>query len=163
MGRSRKNRGGRPEPPRPAGKPPLPDGPLEPGLAGPAPARPAPSPPGRGAEAATAFTPHEGGSPGASAGGGRAYTVAFGRVWAAAVSVIEQTERWSVVSSDPVRGEILLQIRGLVRRTPRSARIAVWLDEVGLTRLEAVVLDSRGTGPMRRFYRQVEKRLAGGV
>ena len=101
-------------------------------------------------------------APAPARGAGRAYTVAYGQVWDAAVAVIQQMDRWSVVSSDPVRGEILLQIRGLVRRAPRSARVAVWLDELGLTRLEAVILDSGGAGPMNRFYRQVERRLASG-
>ena len=95
-------------------------------------------------------------------GAGRAYTVAFGRVWRAAQGVIEQNQQWTVVSSDPVRGEILVQIRGLIRRTPRSARIALWLDEVGLTRVEAAVLDSGGTAPIARFYRRLERALAAG-
>lgn len=99
---------------------------------------------------------------------GPAYGVSFGRVWRAALDVVRETERWRLVNSDPVRGEIAAEIRPLLRGAPRAARIVVALDDLGLTRVAASLPEERrveGAAPPRQiagFYRRLERILARG-
>lgn len=98
---------------------------------------------------------------------GPAYGVSFGLVWRAALEAIRESDRWSVVESDPVRGEIAAEIRPLLRGAPRPAHVVVSLDDLGLTRVEAWLQGERdrGVAPSRQiagFYRRLERLLARG-
>ena len=97
----------------------------------------------------------------------RVYAVVFGRVWLAALGAASATRRWSVASTDPVRGEILVEARALFGRKTRPVRVTVLLDEVGLTRVHASYLKDAaaapGEGPeprqLARFHRRLEALL----
>ena len=101
---------------------------------------------------------------------GRPYAVIFGRVWIAAHSAARGMPRWVEERSDPARGEILGTTRGLFRRTPQRVRIRIFLDDLGLTRVDAAPLEEsgapdRGKAPreIRGFYRQLEALLRAGA
>ena len=111
-------------------------------------------------EAATGTSPFT--EPGPSE---RVYAVAFGRVWLAALAAAAMG-RWTVTASDPVRGEILAEVRGLIRRTTRPARVRIVLDRMGLTRVDATFLTESGDPAenaeprqIASFHRQLETRL----
>ena len=90
-------------------------------------------------------------------------------MWRAALEAIRDSDRWSVVESDPVRGEIAAEIRPFLRGAPRPARIVVSLDDLGLTRVDARLqgdLRDRPARPSRQiagFYRRLERLLARGA
>ena len=96
----------------------------------------------------------------------RVYAVAFGRVWRAALAATGAMSRWTVTSSNSVRGEISIAARGLLSKNTRSARVVIALDRVGLTRVDAVFLGPAGepaegveARQIERFHRQVETLL----
>jgi hypothetical protein len=98
----------------------------------------------------------------------RVYAVAFDRVWLAALEAVAAMGRWTVTGSDPVRGEILVETRGLIRKTTRPARVRLALDPLGLTRVDATFLADSGDPAaelqprqIARFHRLLETRLRG--
>lgn len=67
---------------------------------------------------------------------GRAYAVRFDRVWDAAREVGRSLRGWSVTGADARGGEITAGVTGWPWRRPDDAVIRVWLDEVGMTRVD---------------------------
>lgn len=96
----------------------------------------------------------------------RVYAVAFGRVWVAAIAAAAAMGRWTVTSSDPVRGEITVEARSLLSKTTRAARVLIALDDLGLTRVDAAFLAPSGepdegaeARQIRRFHQHLEALL----
>jgi hypothetical protein len=96
----------------------------------------------------------------------RVYAVVFGRVWLAALGAVSGTRRWTVTATDPVRGEILVEARGLLSKRTRPARITIALDPLGLTRVDATFLRESGgraeevePRQIARFFRRLESLL----
>ena len=96
----------------------------------------------------------------------RVYAVVFGRVWLAALAAVSAMSRWSAVATDPVRGEIRVEVGSMLRKTTRPARVTVVLDDMGLTRVDAAFLHEGGaraegveTGQIARFHRRLETLL----
>ena len=93
----------------------------------------------------------------------RVYAVDFGRVWRAALGAVSATGRWTATTTNPVRGEILVEARGVLSKRTRPARITIALDDFGLTRVDTTVLHASGgraeeVAPRQiaRFYRRLE-------
>jgi len=93
----------------------------------------------------------------------RVYAVAFGRVWLAALAAVAAMGRWTVTATDPVRGEILVEVRAMFGKTTRPARVRIALDQLGLTRVDATFLTASGApadgvelGQIARFHRHLE-------
>jgi hypothetical protein len=87
-------------------------------------------------------------------------------VWRAALAAVSAMGRWSATATDPVRGEIQVEARGLLSKTPRPVRISIGLDDLGLTRVHAAFLTgsgerAEGLEPRQidRFHRQLETLL----
>lgn len=100
---------------------------------------------------------------------GRVYSAVFGRVWVAALAAVQAMSRWTAQGSDPVRGEILVEVRALLGKGTRRARVRVALDELGLTRVEAAFVnesgrrtDDGGRRQFNGFYRKLEAALRRG-
>src|SRR5215218_732393 len=96
----------------------------------------------------------------------RVYAVAFGRVWLAALGAVAAMRHWTLTAADPHSGVITVDVRGLLRKTPRPARIRLALDALGLTRVDATFLSESGgrleTAEPRqiaRFHRRLEALL----
>jgi hypothetical protein len=96
----------------------------------------------------------------------RVYAVAFGRVWVAALGAVAAMRHWTVTAADPHSGVIAVDVRGVLRRTTRPARIRLALDALGLTRVDASFLSESGghleTAEPRqiaRFHRHLEALL----
>lgn len=67
---------------------------------------------------------------------GRAYSVRFDSVWSAAREVGRTLRGWEVTAADARGGEIRAEVTGWPWKRPDDAVIRVWLDEVGLTRVD---------------------------
>jgi hypothetical protein len=96
----------------------------------------------------------------------RVYAVVFGRVWLAALGAVAAMGRWTVTASDPVRGEILVEARGVMSKNTRPARVRIVLDGLGLTRVDATFLTESGAPAegveprqIARFHRKLETLL----
>jgi hypothetical protein len=97
---------------------------------------------------------------------GRAYGAVFGRVWVAALAAVRAMSRWTAQSTDPVRGEILVEVRALFGSGTRRARVRIALDDLGLTRVDAAFVneagdraDDVGQRQVNGFYRRLEAAL----
>jgi hypothetical protein len=86
---------------------------------------------------------------------GRVYGAVFGRVWIAALAAVRGMGRWTASSTDPVRGEILVDVRALLGSGTRRARVRIALDEVGLTRVDAAFFTDAGERAEEVGQRQV--------
>ncbi|MBW3629057.1 MAG: hypothetical protein KY464_07135 [Gemmatimonadetes bacterium] len=87
----------------------------------------------------------------------RVYAVAFGRVWLAALAAAAAMSRWTVTSTNSVRGEISIETRGLLSKTTQAARVLIALDDVGLTRVDAVFLGPSGEPAEGAEARQIDR------
>jgi hypothetical protein len=93
----------------------------------------------------------------------RIYAAAFGRVWLAALGAVSAMGRWTATATNPARGEILVEARGVLSKRTRPARITIALDHFGLTRVDATFLHESGARAeeiaprqIARFYRRLE-------
>lgn len=67
---------------------------------------------------------------------GRAYSVRFDSVWSAAREVGRTLRGWEVTAADSRGGEIRVEVTGWLWKRCDDAVIRVWLDDVGLTRVD---------------------------
>lgn len=101
---------------------------------------------------------------------GREYAVPFVRVWTAALETAAQGQRWTVLASDPRRGEIHAEARPRLQRFAGDVWVRVSLDEDGQTRVD-VASQSRREGAdfganarrIARFLHALDRRLGDGA
>lgn len=86
----------------------------------------------------------------------RLYAVPFDRVWRAAEALLAPERGWTVLTADARAGLICVERRRLLLRTKLRLRLAVSLDELGLTRVDATFLARDGTGPLIGQRRRIE-------
>lgn len=98
----------------------------------------------------------------------RAYSVPFAQVWAVALEIAHQTPGWTVVSSDPVGGEIVAEATTRLWKFTDDVWIRISLDDEGQTRVEMTSASRKGSADLgtnarriARFLRSLDGRLFG--
>ncbi len=97
---------------------------------------------------------------------GRAYAIPFARVWEAAVETARASRGWTVLESDPARGEFAVEARTMLWRFVDDVHVRISLDGDGMTRVD-LTSQSRvgkadlGTNARRiaRFLHALDRRL----
>lgn len=95
------------------------------------------------------------GAPAAPPAGERSYAIAFREVWEAALATVESLSGWTLIERDPRAGELRLDTSNRLGRAPLEARVQVWLDDLGQTRV-----DVHFAGLERRTATSGERRRA---
>lgn len=97
---------------------------------------------------------------------GRAYAVPFAEVWAATLETARAWPRWTVTLADSRGGVIEAEARTALWRFVDDVQLRVWLDDEGLTRVDAtsasrVGAADLGTNARRiaRFLHALDRRL----
>lgn len=98
----------------------------------------------------------------------RAYSIPFAQVWTAALEIAGQTRGWTVVSSDPVGGEIVAEATTRLWGFTDDVWIRLSLDDEGQTRVEMASASRKGGADLgtnarriARFLRSLDARLFG--
>jgi hypothetical protein len=102
----------------------------------------------------------------------RSYTVPFSEVWDLVLGTIDQLRGWQLLSADSHEGTMRVLTLSPFRHRPMEAAIRLWLDELGLTRLEIrydeprhillpPVAPQRGEKFLKRIDRALTKRRSG--
>lgn len=98
----------------------------------------------------------------------RSYAVPYRLVWSALLQVVEHSRGWQLVRADPRSGEVDVELRGGLLRSPRSARVRVSLDQFGGTAVAVFHLDKAGNAAAlrsrrsARFLRRLDRALEPG-
>jgi hypothetical protein len=99
------------------------------------------------------------GSTGASAsGGGRdelRSAVVFGEAWTRVLRLVKARRRWSVIRASPAEGVLEVEVEHWLGGGRRPLRIALSLDEVGMTRIATGWLEHTGRRPDWRASREL--------
>jgi uncharacterized protein (DUF1499 family) len=100
---------------------------------------------------------------------GRTYVIPFARVWDEIIEMIESRSRWTLISADEGTGLIHAEARTFVFRFVDDVRFKLKLDQNALTRVDMWSASRAGRGDLgtnarriRRFYRQLDRRLGVG-
>jgi hypothetical protein len=96
----------------------------------------------------------------------RSYSIAFSDVWDAVLATTRGLRGWEALHSDPRAGTAQLRTVNFFGYRAVEARVALWLDEVGQTRLEIAFAEPRrlllpSSAPLRarRFLRRLDRAL----
>jgi uncharacterized protein (DUF1499 family) len=97
---------------------------------------------------------------------GRAYPVPFARVWEAATEIARGWRGWTIVESDPGRGEFAVEARTMLWRFTDDVHVRISLDGDGMTRVDLTSQSRVGRGDLgvnarriARFLHALDRRL----
>lgn len=90
---------------------------------------------------------------------GRCYAAPFARVWDALLAYARERPRWRVTHADETQGVLVATCRSRVFRFVDDLTVWVYLDEQGLTRVDARSRARRGHGDLGVNRRRLERLL----
>jgi hypothetical protein len=103
-----------------------------------------------------AFTDDEASDPRLRA---REYAVPFAAVWQAALAIADRTRGWTLIASDPVKGEIVAEARTAVWGFVDDVWIRISLDEDGQTRVDVTSASRKGSADLGTNARRIARFL----
>lgn len=90
---------------------------------------------------------------------GRAYSIAFAEVWAAALETVRGMPRWKVTASDAGKGTITAEARTVLWAFTDDVVIRISLDDKGMTRVDLRSSSRVGRGDLGVNGRRVARFL----
>jgi len=90
---------------------------------------------------------------------GRTYPLPFGVVWKVALSVAAALPGWTLVSSDPRRGEIHAEARTTLWKFVDDVEVRLSLDGEGQTRVDLVSASRKGSADFGANARRIARFL----
>jgi hypothetical protein len=97
---------------------------------------------------------------------GRVYPFPFARVWDAALEIARGWRGWTVMESDPGRGEFAVEARTVLWRFVDDVHVRISLDDDGMTRVDLTSQSRVGRGDLgvnarriARFLHALDRRL----
>lgn len=88
---------------------------------------------------------------------GRCYAAPFARVWEALLTYARARPRWNVTHADETQGVFVATCRSRIFRFVDDLTVWIFLDEEGLTRVEARSRARRGHGDLGVNRRRLER------
>ena len=90
---------------------------------------------------------------------GRAYPIPYTRVWAAALETARARPRWTIVSAEPRKGEIVAEARTVLWRFVDDVWVRLSLDEDGQTRVDVTSQSRMGGADLGVNARRIARFL----